>query len=141
MSARIQELELALEQAQSSGPGGTHPLLVEPTTHDPIDPDAMHDGDIKETSDAIGSISLGPSGKATYRGEMAASEVNGLFGHEYRLFDQVPSVFPRTSESSKLFFLYTIKVHSLVITRLTRRCRENTETLGISASLVKLWNL
>lgn len=75
MSARIQELESALARAQSSGPGGTHPLLAEPTPHD-TDLEKTYDSDLKEISDAIGSISLGPSGKATYRGEMAASEVN-----------------------------------------------------------------
>jgi hypothetical protein len=78
-NARIKDLERALSEAQTqTGGNGPHPLLNKEaqdiqiieleTIYDDID--GIHD-----VSDTIGSLSIGPDGKARYYGETAGSEV------------------------------------------------------------------
>ncbi|KAF9005897.1 fungal-specific transcription factor domain-containing protein [Cyathus striatus] len=69
LTARVHELEAALAQTQSKAED-PHPLLqstASPTQNDDYE-------DLKDVSEAIGSLSIGTDGQAKYHGESAGSE-------------------------------------------------------------------
>lgn len=81
MTEKIKQLEQALEETQnSSDPAKLHPLLGEssrPVSEDPPDVHTLFDddGQVREMTDVMGSLSIGQFGQAKYHGESASSEV------------------------------------------------------------------
>lgn len=80
MTEKIKQLEQALEETQnSSDPAKLHPLLGEssrPVSEDPPDVHTLFDddGQVREMTDVMGSLSIGQFGQAKYHGESASSE-------------------------------------------------------------------
>lgn len=75
LNARVQELEAAL--AETSDGKGSHPLLQIRLSID--GEEQVEEEDVPGISGAIGSLSLGIDGQATYHGESSSSEVCILF--------------------------------------------------------------
>ena len=77
MSEKIKQLEQALEGAQSSS---EHSLLGTSARFVPDDPPDIHtlfddEGQVREATEAMGSLSIGQYGQVKYHGESASSEV------------------------------------------------------------------
>lgn len=81
MTEKIKQLEQALEGAQNgSDSAKLHPLLGKSSRLVSEDPPDIHtlfdnDGQVREATDAMGSLSIGQYGQAKYHGESAGSEV------------------------------------------------------------------
>jgi len=90
MSARIQELEEALQQTQAGD--AVHPLLTR------ADEEPLWDPTLEDVSEAIGSLFIGADGQAKYHGGSAGSEVRHILPTEAMLmrmpFLTVPSRSP-----------------------------------------------
>ncbi|KAI0048133.1 hypothetical protein FA95DRAFT_1127130 [Auriscalpium vulgare] len=77
MSGRIQELEVALEKAQSAS-SAPHPFLRDAGYQDPLadisDPKAKYEADLESVSEKLGSLAIDRDGKAKYHGRTAGAE-------------------------------------------------------------------